>query len=540
MIKEIIDGFKQEEISRAQLNQLWDEVAEVLAPERIGFAKTVTERDRMANIYDTEPLTSKRSLVNAIGGMLRPKSAGTGKWFDIVPDNEQLLEKRAVKEWVQHAEDRMWRAIYNPKARFIQATGEVDDDIVTFGTGCGFTGLRSDGAGLLFRSFHMKNVYIILNADGEVVGAYLRELLNAPRAAQRWGQENLGKKTQEALKGSPAERAKEFTFIWCIKPRYDRDPRKVDNLNMPVSSVVIDIESEHKVVEEGFEEFPLWIPRWDTRSGEKYGRGVGILALPDALTCNAMGKTLLTALHRAVDPPWLFPSDSMASAPKMVPGKVSYYDAKAVQALRMSNPFIQMESRANIPWGLDAQRAKQEQIQAVFYRNILNLPVNGPDMTATEYLGRKEEFVREIGAVFGRLDSDYNVPLAERPFNMMLRSGSFLPPPEELEGQNINFRFASPVEKAKQQIEEATIMQSVSKVIELGAVRPEVMDRYNWDEIGKFVAKSGDLPPSFTLDDEEYKALIDQKQQAAEAEAKAQMAERLVEGAAKIPQGLEA
>jgi len=225
----------------------------------------------------------------------------------------------------------------------------------------------------------------------------------------------------------------------------------------------------------------------------------------------------------------------------MRPGGVSYYDAKAIRNLGMSKPFMQMDSKANIPWGLSAQSAAREQIHALFYRNVLNLPVDAPQMTATEVIQRREEFVREIGAVFGRLESDYTGPLVERAFNIMLRRGAFgdiTQIPEALQGESIQFRFASPVEKAKRQIEEATVVQGIEKVIAIGQVQPSVMDPYDWVEIGKFIAESNDFPSALTLDE----AGIEDKQKAqAQAQQQEQMMQTMERGAgivSQLPEGV--
>jgi hypothetical protein len=349
---EITERLYAKRNQRNSLNQMWEELAEVLAPERIGFTTQNRGNRRTDKIYDTSPITAKRSLVNSIGAMLRPKSSAPGKWFDIVPGDEELLEKQAVKDWVDFAEERLWRALYNPKAGFIQTTGELDDDLVTFGTSAGFIGVREDQSGLKFKSFHLKDVYIGVDADNLPTEAYVIEHMNARQAAEKFGEDNIGVKTREALREkNHQDKDKVFEFIWLVMPRYDRDPRIRDNMNMPFMSCVVDVESEHKVLEEGFEEFPFIFPRWDTRSGEIYGRGPGVLALPSVLTLNQMGKTMLRALHRAVDPPWLLPSDSMVNAPQMRPGGVSYYDAKAIRNLGMSKPFQQMTSDAQVPWG---------------------------------------------------------------------------------------------------------------------------------------------------------------------------------------------
>ena len=527
-VRRIIESTQRLRGERSQLNSLWEEIAEVLSPERIGFTNSTKNISRRTDkIFDTQPITAKRGLVNALGSMLRPKSSAPGKWFDIVPDDPKLLDQRAVKEWIEFAEDRLWKALYNPKAKFIESTGEVDDDLVTFGTGAGFLGTSKDQSGLLFRSFHLNSVYIETDADNDPATVYIIENLSAVQAAEKWGKENLGNKTLEALDNESDAGSKKFPFYWCVSARHQRDPRIPTNKNMPIASIVVDVESEHIVVEEGFEDFPFFLPRWDTRSGEVYGRGPGVLALPDVQTLNQMGKTMLRGLHRAVDPPWLLPADSFVNAPQLRPGGVSYYDAKAVRNLGMSDPFRQMDSRSNIPWGLNAQAAGREQIQALFYRNVLNLPVSAPQMTATEVIQRREEFVREIGAVFGRLESDYTGPIVERAFNMMLRRGSFGDSstiPEEIQNGGIEFRFASPIEKAKRQIEEATVMQGVDKVLAIGQIQPAIMDRFNWDEIGKFLADSNDFPQHLTLDDKEVEALGQQK---AAAEQQAQQMQQI-------------
>jgi hypothetical protein len=537
-IKHLIDEFQQLRGERAALNELWQEIAEVLSPERVGFTDAGRGTNRRTDkIFDTTPIVAKRGLVNALGSMLRPKSAAPGKWFDLVPEDEDLLGNKDVKAWVEMAEERLWRALYNPKAKFIESTGEVDDDLVTFGTGMGFTGVRKDQSGLLFRSFHMSKVYVRTDSSNDIETVYVHETLTPTQAAGRWGEENLGEKTKEMLRStSSADIIKKQMFIWCVGPRHDRDPRKKrSNQHMPIYSRVVDVDSEHLVMEEGYEEMPFYMPRWDTRSGEVYGRGPGVLALPDVLTLNQMGKTMLRGLHRAVDPPWLLPSDSMVNAPQMRPGGVSYYDAKAIRNLGLANPFQQMNSDARIPWGLDAQAASREQLMALFYRNVLNLPVSAPQMTATEVIQRREEFVREIGAVFGRLESDYTGPLVERSFYLMMRNGGFGPVdangmpanlPEELQGSNISFRFASPVEKAKRQIEEASVSQGIEKVLQIGQIKPEIMDRFNWDELGKFIAEAGDFPADLTLDDKAVQELLAQRQQAAEAEQQMQQLER--------------
>ena len=508
-VKLILDNYRNKKSGRTQLNQLFEEIAEVLSPERCGFTVTNNYGRSQARIYDTTPIVAKRGLVNAISGMLRPKTTNSGYWYNIVPmGDETLLEDGEVKSWIDNAEEILWKHLYNPASNFIDTTGEVDDDLVTFGTGCGYVGLRPDMSGLQFKGFHLNKVYLDVDALNHVVGVYIREELTPRNAAVMFGEENLGAKAQERLRQRGAKQRDEKTeYVWWVGQRYDFDPASKSNTDMPFASVVIDTESEHIVEESGFEELPFFVPRWDTRSDENgtgFGRGPGTLALPSVLTLNQMGKTILRALHRAVDPPWLLPSDSMVNAPQLRPGGVSYYDAKAIRNLGLSKPFQQMDSAAQIPWGLNAQTAERESIMAIFFKNIMNLPIDGPAMTATEISARREAFINEIGSVFMALEGSYNSPMVERAFNILLRKGAFGPAetiPEALQGSEIQFRFASPVERAKQQIEEAYVTQTMDKVLTIGQVRPEVMERFDFDAYAKYIARSNDFPHELVKSD---------------------------------------
>ena len=528
-VKSILDAYKSRKSARARLNQLLEEIAEVMSPERCGFTNSDSYTRRQTRIYDTTPVIAKRGLVNAISGMLRPKTTSSGYWYNIVPEDDKLLEDNEVKAWLDQAEEILWKHLYNPASNFISTTGEVDDDLVTFGTGCGFIGLRPDMSGLQFKAFHLNKVHLDVDAVNNVVGVYIAEKMSPRQAAMLFGEENLGAKTLERLRQPKSKARDEKTeFVWWVGQRFEFDPASISNINMPYASVVIDVDSEHIVEESGFEEMPFFIPRWDTRSdegGTGFGRGPGTMALPSVLTLNQMGKTMLRALHRAVDPPWLLPSDSMVNAPQLRPGGVSYYDAKAIRNLGLSKPFQQMDSAAQIPWGLNAQTAEREAIMSIFFKNILNLPIDGPAMTATEVQSRRESFVNEIGSVFGALEGSYNGPMVERAFNLLLRKGAFGPPemiPEVLQGADVQFRFASPVERAKQQIEEAYVTQTMDKVLQIGQIRPEVMDRYDFDAYAKYLAKANDFPHELIKDD--MVVMQEAEQRAQQMAAEKQMA----------------
>jgi hypothetical protein len=522
-IAELLARFKALADGRREWETHWEELAQVMLPRRAGFISEPQPGAKQTDkIFDGTPMLARRALAGAIDALLKPK---TSRWFRIKTEDEGLNERDEVREWLAHAEDRLYAALYNPRARFIQRSGEVDDDLVTFGTGVLFVGESHALDRLSFRSAHLRDAYIAENGDGEIDTIFLRLRLTARQAAQRWGADALGAKTREALaRGRPDEK---FQFVQAVMPRVDRDPRRADNRNLPFASVVIDVASEHKVGESGFHEFPFAIPRWDTASGETYGRSPGMIALPDANTLQQMGKTILVAGHKAVDPPLIQVNDAVIGTARTFPGGVSYVDAQALRELGGVRPIAPLETGGNIPLGREMQADTRAQIEAAFFKTAFNLPVAGPQMTATEVLERKEEFLRTLGPVLGRLETDYIGMVPQRAFMIMMRAHAFDPPPPALKGGKVRFAVSSAIEQARRQIEAAGAARAMELLAPFLAAKPELMDNFDIDAIARDVPDIFGLPRRWLRSQPDVDA-------ARQARAQGQQAAELLHGAGKV------
>jgi hypothetical protein len=500
-IDELLARHKRLKEARRPWESHWQELAEVMLPRRADFTGGQSDGARRTqHLFDGTPLLARRGLAAAIDGLLKPKTA---QWFRIKTLDDGLGEAEEVKRWIEIAERRLTRAIYDRKARFIQRSGEVDDDLVTFGTGVLFVGEGPALNRLLFRSYHLKDVVLSENGEGEIDGVFVTLRLTARQAAERFGEAALGRDTREALKAGEVDRA--FTFLQAVEPRAGHDPRRQDAKNLPFASRVIDLQSEHLVSEGGYHEFPFAVPRWDTASGELYGRSPGMIALPDANTLQQMGKTLLVAGHKAVDPPLLVGDDSVLGTPKTFPGGITTFDMQAARDLGRI-PVEPLQTGFNLPLGRDMQQDARDQVWAAFFRNVLQLPVDAPKMTATEVLERKEEFIRTIGPVFGRLESDYIGQVVERSFKILLRAGALPAPPEVLRGREVGFDYASPVEQARRQIEAAGAARSVELLAPFVEADPAIMDNFDGDAIARDTPEIFGLPQRWLRAQEEMDA----------------------------------
>lgn len=529
----LIDRYTKLDGARTQWLQHWQRLADVLAPTKADFVRDRVQGDRRTeHIYDSVPMQAKRGLATAIDGLLKPK---TSRWLRPVADDEELNEDEEVKRWLEDTGDRMWDAIYARNARFIQATGEVDESLVTFGTGILFISENRDLNQLLFRSMHLRDTLLAQNDDGIVDTVYNCQRYTARQAALKFKDApgELSKPIRDALERNDDTTL--FKFIQCVMPRGDYDPARADSLNFPWADIIIEVEGREIVQEGGFRSWPFAIPRWETAANEVYGRSPAMIALPDILTLQQQAKTLLIGGQKAVDPPMWVLDDGIFSAPRTFPGGVIPIDSEAMRDMGGRPPIGVLESGKNIPIGREMQNDTRDQIWGAFYRNVLQLPVEGPAMTATEIMERKEEFIRTIGPVFGALEADYIGPIAERVFEIMQDApGALSEPPEQLRDRSIRFEFASPVAQARKMVEAAGALRSLEVLAPLAQFQPELMDNFDGDAISRDMPEVSGFPLAWIRSEDDVAAMRQQRAQAQQAAEMLQGGEQVAGIADKI------
>ena len=541
-IQDLLQRLRKLEDNRRQWDDHFQELGELFLPRRADFTATHQPgQRRQERQFDGVPMQAARGLASSIDGLLKPKSE---RWFTLTTADDDFDDLDEVKLWFEFVQDRMWQAIYDPLARFVQRSNEVDLDLTVFGTGVLFVGerMRINAPVLDFRSYHLRNTFIAENADGEIDTVFRRLTLTARQAAQKFPEERLGRRTRELLRSS-RDREKEVRFVHAVLPRKERDGKGPPNRNMPFASLWIDVDGEHLIAEGGFNEMPYIVPRFDTGTDEVYGRSPAMVALPDANTLMEQGKTILKAGHKIVDPPLLSPNEGVASRPRTFPGGITYYDAEILSRTGGRQPIFPLLTGANIPIGRDMQSDSREAVWNAFFRNLLQLPTEGPQMTATEILERRSEFVRLIGPTFGRLEADYTAPLLERVFSVLLRAGEFGPPetvPEVLRGAEIKFRLVAPVVRAMRQLEATALRKTIDDLAPVVQADPAMLDHFDTDRIARDVSDANGVPTKWLRPLETVDAIRGQRAQAQASQAEATAAQAtgqlLNQGAANLAQ----
>lgn len=487
-VEQLLSEYKSLKGQRYNWENHWQDIADVMLTNRAEFTDVHVRGDRRRDhLYDNTPALALRQLASSLHGMLKPESS---QWFDLRTKDPELMMNNDVKFWLSDCARILRGAINSKKSKFIQASGEVDQDLCAFGTGCLFIGERSDKSGLLFRSYHLNDVFINVNADGDIDTIYLRSKLTARQAIQRHGEKSVSANLIRHRENKDGDQEKTFEFVEIIKPRDEMDPPPKMK-DMKFGSCVVEVEEKHKIEKNGYYEFPFAIPRWDTSAGELYGRGPGSFALPDSNTLQAMGETLLTAGQKIVDPPLFAASDSMIGQMNTFPGGISYFDAESLLGSPSGRPVFPLETGANLPLGREMQGDVRYNVAKAFYADQLELPTDGPQMTATEVYARRQQFIQNLGPVFSRLEADYTAVIVERCFNILARAGAFPPPPDVIGDRDIDFMYSSPTARARMQSDLAGFTSAFELLAPLLQIQPEAADYVNADAIIK------DLPEAF-------------------------------------------
>jgi len=424
------------------LLSLWQEIALNFYPERADFTVTRTVGSEFSDHLTTSyPLMARRDLGNSFSSMLRKDN-----WFEVGVKREPDGEGKAWLDWATGVQRR---AMYDRIAQFKRATKEGDHDFAAFGQ-CGLTvEMNSRRDGLLYRCWHLRDLAWCENPDGMIDTVHLKWKPTA-RMLMELFPGNCSPEVQKKAEKSP------YSEVNCRRivipsEHYESYGDKVKRPNTPFMSIYIDVENAHTMQEMPLRLNPFVIPRWQTVSGSQYAYSPAtVAALPDARLIQAMTLSLLDAGEKASDPPMLAVGDAIRGDVDLRAGGITWVDAEYDE--RMGDVLRPLTvDKSGLPAGMDMSERVHAMIMEAFYLNKLSLPISAGDMTATEVSQRVQEYIRQALPLFEPMEEEYNAALCENTFQLLMHNGAFGSTdtiPQSLRGQDIEFKFVSPLRAA--------------------------------------------------------------------------------------------
>jgi hypothetical protein len=458
---------------RIALMSLWQEQADNFYCERADFTVNRSLGMDFASILTTSyPLLCRRDLTNLVSTMLRPNDKD---WFEVSVMRDDRIDS-AGKKWLEWASTIQRRAMYDPASMFHIASSQGDADFVTFGQSVKTIELNRERDALLYRCWHLRDTVWAENYKGQVDTVHRKAKPTVRQFCKEFPEYcRNSPKIQEKLEKDPYGQI-EYRHIVMPSDDYDYQSDeivKTNRLKHPYVSIYIDVDNQAVIEEAGLWNKRYVIPRWQTVSGSQYAYSPAtVCALPDARLIQAFTLILLEAGEKAVTPPMVTPGGVIRSDTNLFAGGITTYDAeydeKSGEVLR-----VIPHDYSGLQFGKEMREDIKMMINNAFYLNKINLPPIGKEMTAFEVGQRVTEYVRNAMPIFGPMEMEENGATCEMTFDLLHRAGTFggfLDMPQSLRGQDIQFKFQSPLHAAIEAQKGTEFMQAKAMLAEAAAL----------------------------------------------------------------------
>ena len=402
---------------RQNWDNLWQDLSDYFCPGRITAIRREEDGARKTKkIYDNTGADAAQKLA---AGLYSRTVNPASKWFYITLEtaDEELENNSEINKWFDLARDRT-QSVINKRG-----TGAL------YQTYCDLTSLcnavlfiqEDPISGVSFRTYPIDRVDIAEDYRGVVDTVYRKFEMTL----RQINQEFPGKLPHDKMQQMENEPDVKAWVLHVVAPRTERDPDKIDNLNMPFESLYILCEGPVLLEESGYPEMPYAVARLEVLAGELYGRGPATIALPEVKSLNEMAKLQLDGSNMRLRPPLDVPLNAYVNPIQLIPGYKNLNQDEGGRRITALNVAGDLQYTAK---DIELQ---QNKVKEIFYNDQLYLRTNA-EMTATEVQKRSEIQMQLMGPWQGRLELELFEPMINRILGILIRQGDVPPPPQEL------------------------------------------------------------------------------------------------------------
>lgn len=508
-IQKKVNRLKELEMDRRVWLSECKEITEYILPQKgIYLSEGENPHDkpnRFAKIIDPVASEDNDLLASGIQGGLSSQSRD---WFTIESTDPNINRIESVQLWLEYTQ-KLMRVVLSNSNFYTKIHNFYNDE---GGFGNAVITCEPDFEKIVSFRLYTPGTYCFAEGDnGEIETLYLRYPLRAHNIVSLWPN-NASNQTRELAKTKP------YTWVeicHAIERNQNRDPNKIDYLNMPYQSCWWEHQKNESFLSRGgYNEKPFAVGRWKTNDLEAYATGPGHTALGLVKMLQSIQKSSLKAIHKEVDPPLRVPS-SLKDTLNQLPG--------GINPVASNDPRDSIGKLFDMRFDYPGTENKITQIQAmihtIFKRDLFLLITDRPEMTATEVVERSQEKLIMLGPVTELQITEVLQPLLERVFNIMVRFGMLPPAPPELQETALKLNFISLLARAQKMLGLQGMRSYTEFATAISAISPDSVVKTNFEFMLDEYASALSLSPSVTRPDDEVnyiKGLQQQLQQLAQ------------------------
>lgn len=491
---------------RGTWESFWQDLADHIHTRRASVISKRTDGARREFILlDNIGVHCNELLAGALHSLL---SNSNSEFFGMTTGDFNLDNQDDVRRWLQQTVRKMHGVLAN--SNFQTEVHEYYLDLPSMGTANML--MEEDEQNVVrFATKFIAEYFIDENRFGEVDENYREWDAKPADLVSQFGMDNLPEKVQKAYKENPDNT---FKCWHAVFPKHLIDPNA--KTRGPYIQQYFLPDEEWEIGEStSFKTFPYLTSRWGKASGEKWGRGPGMNALPELKVLNRMNQTMLIGAQKMVDPPLQMEDDGVVLPLITRPGGINFRRPGTAEI----RPIF---ANTNVEFGYQALAERRQRVRDAYFVDKLQLQQDGPQMTATEILQRTEDSMRLLGPMLGRLQTEFLKPLIDRLYDIMDRRGMIDPPPMALSGRNLIVRFSSVIARSQRAAEGRAILNTFQNAAPFMQIDPTVVDNFDGDSAVRLIASIFGAPTEILRDIQDRDTLRQQRQEAAQAAQQAQ------------------
>lgn len=491
--------------------------------------------------YDS---TAARALPKYAAVLERIATPHNMVYQSLVVTDTSLRKSKRVRAYLEDLRDLLFKYRYGTKANFGRTASETWLSLGAYGTGPFFLGQRTPnalfrGQSFLYRACPLRDIYILVNDEGEIVCVFRRFWLNARQYKEKWPNEALPPcMSRRAVNGRAPNEEDVFEFIHhvCIRGDSDYDPEAIDYRRMPIMSNYLSVvDSAYIGEEQGYRSMPYLTPRTATEAGNPYGFAPALQSQAAMGTASAMKKTMLKQGQKIADPVILTADDGVMNGKvDQRPGAINPGGLD-----KQGRMLINTLPTGNMNVGKEMIKDEREDINDSFFVTLFQILMESPEMTAAEVYERVAERASLVAPTMNAVQDEMLAPQTMREVDILQEMGlvadgpngrGLQMPPELIEAKGeYDIVYTSPMAKAMYAEEISGFIRTLDiafKAVET-TQDPSHLDHFNFDSAIPEIADFQNVPARW-MNDDNKKATI------AEERAKKMQQAQLIQNAGQI------
>lgn len=390
-------------------DSLYDDAYSLAIPNRNTMFEKTPGQEKNIGVYDSTLQQSTAKLASTLQSTITPPFT---EWATMTPGPFIFQDREETLRKLQQINKAVFAAIGS--SNFDTAIGEFWLDLC-IGTGALLV-LEENSSDNLFKFIPVPISEIALEEGPDnTIGAIFRKYKKPLRVLERMWPDL--KKSPELKKLMDEDGGKEVTIHEVTYRTQDSDKWQYSVL---IEKLTDKNNEPYQLVKREYSTNPWIISRWMKVSGETFGRGPVLNALPDAKTLNMAKKIELQNASLAISGVWLARNNGIfnSNSIKIRPGAVIPVQSTGGG---MGADLVPLPVGGNLQYAqIIAEDMRQSIKDAMFDRSI---PDTGAVRSATEWIVRQQELQEAIGAPFGRMHQELIIPLYNRILDILYKKG---------------------------------------------------------------------------------------------------------------------